>query len=84
MTFSEPAVVWGLLAIPLVIAIQWAAMRRGETRLAQLTGKRVPHPLLSQRRPGDRRLGAILSTLRLAGPVLGAARPHWGLSLIQI
>lgn len=83
MTFSEPWIVWGVVAIPLVVALQWVAMRRGETRLGQLAGKRVPHPLLAQRRPGDRRLGAILTTLALLALVLGAAGPEWGRELTR-
>lgn len=83
MTFSEAWILWGTLVVPLVVAIQWMAMRRGETRLGQLTGRRVPHPLLAQRRPGDRRLGAILSTLALLALVLGAAGPEWGRELTR-
>ena len=83
MTFSEPRLVWALLVLPIAIAIQWAAMRRGETRLVQLAGRRTPHPLLAQRKPGDRRLGALLSTLALAALVLGAAGPEWGRELTR-
>jgi len=83
MTFSEPLLVWALLAVPIAVAIQWIAMRRGEERLAALTGRRSPHPLLAQRRLGDRRTGATLATGALVALVLGAAGPEWGRELTR-
>ncbi len=83
MTFSEPRLVWALLAVPIAVAIQWVAMARGEERLTALTGPRSPHPLLAQRRPGDRRIGAVLATLALVALVLGAAGPEWGRELTR-
>ena len=56
MTFTDPNMLLGLLALPVVILLHWLALGRGERRLALLAGSRSPNPLLVQWRPGDRRL----------------------------
>jgi len=83
MTFSTPNLLLALAAVPLAALVHWLAIRRGEKRLAVLAGTRPAHPLLAQRRPGDRRLGAALSVVALAALLAGAAGPEWGRELTR-
>ncbi|NOT33405.1 MAG: VWA domain-containing protein, partial [Candidatus Eisenbacteria bacterium] len=81
MTFSEPRALWLLLAVPLVLLLEWHAARRSARQLVALIGARADHPLLRQRRPGERRFGAAMRAVALAALAFGAAGPEWGTEL---
>ena len=83
MIFGDPRWLWGLLALPLLAALQWRAMVRAERELARLVGTRSDHVLLEQRRPGERRLSLGLRLAALAALLMGAADPQWGRELVR-
>lgn len=83
MTFSDPHWLWGLVAVPLVALFEWRAARRAGRALRALAGERGERVLLSQRRPGRRRLGIGLRLGALALLVLGAAGPEWGREVVR-
>jgi Ca-activated chloride channel family protein len=83
MTFADARWLWGLLAIPILLLIEWRAARRGEQRLRSLVGARGERVLLAQRLPGARRLSLALRALALAALVLGASGPEWGREVVR-
>jgi Ca-activated chloride channel family protein len=83
MTFGDPRWLWGLLAMPLLLALEWSAVVRADRRLRELVGERADSVLLEQRRAGQRRLSLVLRALALALLVAGAADPQWGRELVR-
>lgn len=83
MIFSEARMLWGLCVIPLLLLIQWHGVRRAAASLRRLVGDRSDTVLLSQRRPGQRRLGAALTLGAVALLLLGAAGPEWGREVVR-
>ncbi|HET9328603.1 MAG TPA: VWA domain-containing protein [Candidatus Eisenbacteria bacterium] len=83
MTFERPEWLWLLVAVPVLLLIEWRATRRAEKRLSQMTGPHASPVLLEQRMPGNRRLGAALRLLALAMLAFGAAGPEWGYELVR-
>ncbi len=83
MTFTDPRWLWALLALPLLALFEWRAAGRATRALAQLVGARADHPLLVQRRPGQRLAGAVLRLAALALLIAGAARPEWGREVVR-
>ncbi len=83
MTFQEPRWLAALLLLPAFAMLEWWAAARSERALAALVGRRTPHPLLAQRRPGFRRYGALLRLAAFACLAIGAAEPEWGRELVR-
>jgi len=83
MTFSDPRWLWGLAAVPPLALLHWLVLRRAAERLVRLVGGRVPHPLLAQRAPSRRRLGAALVLGAVASLFVGAAGPEWGHEVVR-
>lgn len=83
MSFSSPGWLWLLIALVPLILLEWRAARRGDAALARLVGSRPQHVLLSQRRPGQRRLGAALRASAAALLIIGAAGPEWGREVVR-
>ena len=78
MTFGAPEWLWGLLFIPLLIAIFVHAERRGLKRLQQFVSARLLPQLAGT---VDRRRRIIrfgLQTLGLALAIVSLAQPRWG------
>jgi Ca-activated chloride channel family protein len=76
---------WALLLVALIpwLLLEWSAARRSNTRLGRLIGPREQHPLLQQRRPGDRRLGLALRAGAFVMLAIGAAGPEWGREIVR-
>jgi Ca-activated chloride channel family protein len=83
MTFSDPRWLWLLIALPVLLALEWRAGRRRDRALERLVGERARHPLLAQRLPGQRRLGVLLRCAAFALLAFGAAGPEWGRELVR-
>jgi Ca-activated chloride channel family protein len=83
IVLSDPRWLWALALLPLLLLLEWNAVRRAERGLKGLVGARVPHPLLEQRRPGQRRIGIVLRLGALASLIIGAAGPEWGSELVR-
>jgi Ca-activated chloride channel family protein len=79
--FSDPRWLWLLALLPVLLLFEWLAARRGERALKQLAG--ASPALLARRRPGRRRLSALLRLLALAALALGAAGPEWGREVVR-
>jgi len=78
MTFGAPEWLWGLLLIPLLIAIFLQAERRGLKRLQQFVSARLLPQLAGtvNRRRRIIRFGLLLLGLALA--IVSLAQPRWG------
>jgi Ca-activated chloride channel family protein len=83
MSFSASTWLWLLAALPPLLLLEWRAARGAEAALRRLVGERADHVLLSQRRPGERRIGLALRTAALALLALGAAGPEWGRQVVR-
>ena len=83
MSFSAPTWLWLLAALPVLLLLEWRAARGAEDALRRLVGARPHHGLLSQRRPGERRIGIALRNAALALLVFGAAGPEWGRQVVR-
>jgi len=83
MSFSAPAWLWLLAALIPLLLLEWRAARRTDASLERLVGARPQHVLLSQRRPGHRRLGIALRAGAMALLVIGAAGPEWGREVVR-
>ena len=83
MTFGDPRWLWGLVALPILLLIEWGAVVRCDRVLRELVGARADSVLLEQRRAGQRRLSMALRLTALALLILGAADPQWGRELVR-
>jgi len=83
MSFSDIRWLWGLLALPLLVLIEWRAVRRADRGLTALVGGRRESYLLAQRRPGQRRFSLTLRLIALASLIVGASGPEWGRELVR-
>jgi len=83
IVFEHPQWLWALAGLPVLALLEWRAVRRADGALRTLVGRREPHPLLAQRRPGSRRIGIALRLTALALLVLGASGPEWGRELVR-
>jgi len=83
MIFADPRWLWGLLALPVLLLPELAAMRRARRDLARLTGERAESVLRAQVRAGSRRAGAVLRLVALAALLIGAAGPEWGREVVR-
>jgi Ca-activated chloride channel homolog len=83
MSFASPAWLWLLLALVPLLLLEWRGARRADEGLRRLVGPRPQHVLLSQRRPGHRRLGILLRAGAAALLVIGAAGPEWGREVVR-
>lgn len=83
MSFASPGWLWLLLGLLPLLALEWRAVRRADRGLRRLVGQRAHHPLLSQRRPGQRRLSLVLRAVAAAALVVGAAGPEWGREVVR-
>ncbi len=83
MTFENPAWLWLLAALPLLVLLEGAAARRADRALERLVGPRREPVLLEQRLPGQRRVGIVLRLAAAALLIAGAAGPEWGHELVR-
>jgi Ca-activated chloride channel family protein len=83
MTFSDPGWLRWLVAVPLLLLLEWRAGRVVARMIVRLVGMRRDHTLLSQRRPRERLVGTALRVSVLTLLVLGAARPEWGREVVR-
>jgi Ca-activated chloride channel homolog len=83
VTFARPEWLWWLVAVPLLLLLEWRAGRRAERRLRQIAGERGDRSLLEQRLPGSRRLGVLLRVGAFALLAIGASGPEWGYELVR-
>lgn len=83
MSFASPGWLWWLLLFVPMVLLEWRAARNADRNLERLVGPRPHHVLLSQRRPGQRRLGIALRAGAFALLVIGAAGPEWGRELVR-
>src|SRR5215472_17344324 len=78
MTFGAPEWLWGLLLIPLLIAIFVHAEHRGLTRLQQFVSARLLPQLAGTVNRRRRIIRFGLQLLGLALAILSLAQPRWG------
>jgi Ca-activated chloride channel family protein len=78
MRFAHTAVLWLLLALPLLALFLARGQRRGERALERALGPRMAARLAGPRAPHAADLRALLVLLALGCLILGAARPQRG------
>src|SRR5499427_7883840 len=78
MTFGAPEWLWGLLLVPLLIAIFVHAEHRGLTRLQQFVSARLLPQLAGTVNRRRRVIRFGLQLLGLALAILSLAQPRWG------
>ena len=83
MNFGDARWLWGLLALPLLAALEWRTLRAAHAALVRLVGPRADNVLLGQWRPLARALGVALRLAALAALLIGAADPQWGRELVR-
>lgn len=83
MSFENARWVWGLAGLPILFVLEWRAIVSAERGLKRLVGDREAHPLLEQRRIGQRRTSSMLRMAALALLLVGAASPEWGRELVR-
>jgi Ca-activated chloride channel homolog len=83
VSFSSVGWLWLLVLLVPVLLLEWRAAKRSAESLRRLVGSRADHVLLSQRRPGHRRIGVALRLSAVALLVLGAAGPEWGQEVVR-
>jgi Ca-activated chloride channel family protein len=83
VTFGDPRWLWGLLALPILLLLEWSAVVRSDRVLRELVGARADSVLLEQRRSGQRRLSMALRLMALTLLAVGAADPQWGRELVR-
>ena len=76
LSFQSPALLWGLLALPVVAAAYLLAQRRRTRYAVRFTNVELLAGLLPHTPPWRRHLPAALSFLSLAALLLGAGRPQ--------
>jgi Ca-activated chloride channel family protein len=83
MTFADVRWLWGLVALPLLLLLELAAVRRSRRGLVRLIGERPDSVLRAQVRAGSRLHGALLRLAALAALLAGAAGPQWGREVVR-
>lgn len=83
MTFTSPVWLWALLVLPVVLLLEWRAVRKAMNAAAALVGARSGHPQLAQAMPWSRRVGLALRGGALGLLVVGAAGPQWGRETVR-
>jgi len=83
VSFSSVGWLWLLVVLVPLLLLEWRAGKRAAESLRRLVGPRDDHVLLSQRRPGHRRIGVSLRVAAAALLVLGAAGPEWGQEVVR-
>ena len=78
MTFGEPEWLWGLLLIPLLIALFVRAEHRGLKRLQQFVSARLLPQLAGTVNRRRRIIRFALLLLGLALAIVSLAQPRWG------
>jgi Ca-activated chloride channel family protein len=78
MHFAQPTWLWALAVWPAVVWLVFAGLRRENRRLAQLADPFAWTVMLPARRPGRRRMAALLQVGALACGLIALARPQWG------
>jgi Ca-activated chloride channel family protein len=78
MTFGAPEWLWGLLAIPLLIALFLRAEDRGFKRLQQFVSARLLPQLAGTVNRPRRVIKVGLQLLGLGLAIVGLAQPRWG------
>src|SRR5881296_1222563 len=78
MTFGVPEWLWGLLMIPLLIALFVGAERRGLRRLQEFVSARLLPQLAGTVNRPQRIIKFALQLLGLSLAVVSLAQPHWG------
>jgi Ca-activated chloride channel family protein len=78
MIFGSPGWIWGLLAIPVLIALFFRAEHRGAERLREFVSARLlPQLSVTVNRP-RRMLRFALQMIGLALVIVALAQPRWG------
>jgi Ca-activated chloride channel family protein len=83
MSFADPRWLWGLVALPALLALELAGARRATGALARLVGERADSVLRAQVLRGARVRGAALRLAAFAALVVGAAGPEWGREVVR-
>jgi Ca-activated chloride channel homolog len=83
MRFGEAGILWGLLALPLLVAFLVIAERKRRRDLARWFDPSLWARLASEASPSRRRASAILLVAALALLLLGAARPQLGSRILE-
>src|SRR5437868_14650292 len=78
MTFGVPQWLWGLLVIPLLIALFVRAERRGLRRLQEFVSARLLPQLAGTVNRPRRLVKFALQLLGLSLAVVSLAQPRWG------
>src|SRR6266700_1968486 len=78
MTFGAPQWLWGLLLIPLLVALFVRAERRGLRRLQEFVSARLLSQLAGTVNRPRRILRFALQLLGLALAIISLAQPRWG------
>src|SRR6202049_1693999 len=78
MSLGAPHWVWGLLAIPFVVALFLTAEKRGEKRLREFVSARLLPQLAGTVNRFRRALRFALQLLGLAFALIALAQPRWG------
>src|SRR5881296_3082120 len=78
MTFGAPQWLWGLLLIPLLVALFVRAERRGLRRLQEFVSARLLSQLAGTVNRPRRIIRFALQLLGLSLAVVSLAQPHWG------
>jgi Ca-activated chloride channel family protein len=82
MRFAEPAVLFLLLAIPVIAALGWLGAIRRRRALREFAGGTAgTHRFVDQVSPHRRAVALLLLLFAVAAGVIAAARPQWGTRL---
>ena len=77
MTFGAPEWLWGLLLIPLLVALFVSAERRGFRRLQEFVSARLLPQLAGTVDPPRRMTRFVLQLLGLSLAIISLAQPRW-------
>jgi Ca-activated chloride channel homolog len=83
MRFGDAGILWGLLALPLLVAILALAERKRRRDMARWFDPTHWTKLAAESSPSRRRASSILLVSALAMLILGAARPQLGSRVLE-